>query len=227
MIEHQTVMDMLCITKDIYNNNFDYIDNFFDDNCTIMTEFTQVGIIINDKKKRICVVFRGTNCLTDWKHNLQFLQYSIKNNICIHKGYCKQMFATNLYTRIYSQLVKLLNDYPDYKLFITGHSSGGALATFFGYLLSFELTDKQITIVSFASPRIGNLAFKHDFESRTNLKHWRITNKNDLIPHVPYFYYNHVGHKIFIRTRRFRFCCNEYCKHQIVSYYKSLVDTVW
>ena len=117
--------------------------------------------------------------------------------------------------------------YPTYDLYIIGHSSGGALATLFGYLLSSEMVDKPIQIVSFASPRIGNIEFKRDFETRPNLKHWRITNQYDVIPRIPYFGFHHVGQRIFIKKQHCICCCKDYCNHMSNSYYKSLLDTVW
>ena len=66
-------------------------------------------------------------------------------------------------------------------MFITGHSVGGALAALFGYFLSSDFLAKDINVVSFGSPYVGNYAFKCDFENRPNLIHHRVTNRNDII----------------------------------------------
>jgi predicted lipase len=182
-------------------------------------------IIVNSEKQYICAVFRGSIEALDWRRNCQFCQHKIKGKIAIHTGFCKQLFASNLFVHVYSKLYYLLEKNPTYELFITGHSSGGAIATLFGYLIAPEITERQIQIVSFASPRVGNLAFKQEFNKRTNLKHWRIKNQYDFIPRIPYFGFHHVGEQIFIRKNSCIFCCKEFCNHMSKSYYKSLLDS--
>jgi predicted lipase len=206
-LDHETAMEMIHFTEQIY------------------TEEKTADIIINSFKQYICVVFRGSREAVDWRRNAQFCQHKIKGNIAIHIGFCKQLFTNNLFVNVYSQLWHCLELNPTYKLFITGHSSGGAIATLFGYLISKELTERKIQIVSFASPRIGNLAFKRDFKQRTNLKHWRITNQHDFVPRIPYFGFHHVGEKIYIKKRNCICCFKEYCHHLSISYYKSLLDS--
>jgi predicted lipase len=188
----------------------------------------QVGVTINDISKRICVVFRGTDSLKDWYYNLQSNKHCIKGDICVHKGFCKQLFQTNLYHRISNQVQQLLQVNPEYKLFITGHSAGGALATLFGYLLSCEMPDKQINIVSFASPRIGNYAFKCDFENRPNLTHHRVTNRNDIVTATPVYKYWHVGRKIYIRSAQISLCCClNVWDHTTSAYHRNLKDSLF
>ena len=57
-------------------------------------------------------------------------------------------------------------DYSDYKLFITGHSLGGALASLTSVALAgSDLVTNipailPITVISYASPRCGNGGFK-------------------------------------------------------------------
>ncbi len=207
-LPHDIALDMVNLTEQIYRD-----------------ENKNADIILNSEKQYICVVFRGTTEPVDWRRNFQFCQHKIKNKIAIHLGFCKQLFTNNLFVNVYSRLSALLEQNPTYDLFISGHSSGGAIATLFGYLISPEMRDRQIQIVSFASPRIGNLAFKRDFNQRTNLKHWRITNQHDCIPKIPYFGFHHVGVQICIKKRHCICCCKEFCNHMSVSYYKSLLDS--
>ncbi len=208
-LRHDIALDMIQYTEKIY------------------TEEKTADIIVNSEKKNICVVFRGSREAVDWRRNFQFSQHKIKGNIAIHKGFCKQLFTNNLFVHVYSRLWSLIEENPTYDLFITGHSSGGAIATLFGYLISLELGERQIQIISFASPRIGNLAFKREFNKRMNLKHWRITNQHDFIPKIPYFGFHHVGERICIRKNSCICCCKEYCNHMSTSYYKSLLDSEW
>ena len=209
-LRHDIALDMIQITDENYKN-----------------ENKTADIIVNSEKQYICVVFRGSREALDWRRNCQFCQHKIKGKIAIHTGFCKQLFASNLFVHMYTRLWWLMNQNPTYELFITGHSSGGAIATLFGYLIAPELTERQIQIVSFASPRVGNLAFKQDFNKRTNLKHWRITNQHDFIPRIPYFGFHHVGEQICIRKNSCICCFKNYCNHMSNCYYKSLLDSVW
>ena len=97
-------------------------------------------------------------------------------------------------------LERLVSNVPirrTYKLYITGHSLGGALATLFGFYASCcgssgsggdtsssSVSSLPITIVSVASPRVGNIAFARAFvelESLGKLRHLRIANHKDPI----------------------------------------------
>jgi triacylglycerol lipase len=67
---------------------------------------------------------------------------------------------------------------------VTGHSLGSALATLF--VLENSVKGKfDITLIStLASPKVGNLEFKHVFAALT-LTSWRIVNVRDVVPKVP------------------------------------------
>ena len=218
-MEHETVVDMLRLTTLVYKyNDTTKLETRVNEYTSIFVanpEYNallakypqarvvkfmsddetgvQVGITVNDSKKRICIVFRGTNSATDWRYNLQtsklFVKPSTSGDIYIHAGFCKQLFQTNLYNSVFSLLQTLLRQNPGYELFITGHSAGGALSTLFGYLLACDIPTLNIQVVSFASPRIGNYAFKCDFENKLFLSHHRVTNRNDIVTAVPLFKY--------------------------------------
>ena len=67
---------------------------------------------------------------------------------------------------------------------VTGHSLGAALAKLF--VLEESLKHKfDISLIStLASPRVGNLEFKHVFDGLP-LTSWRIFNIRDVVPKVP------------------------------------------
>lgn len=241
-IDHVTVIDMLLISQLMYDMNIptsnynksilntsslslhDRILTFITDEQTDV----QCGITINDRDQRICAAFRGSNSLTDWYYNLMRGKKQIKNDIYAHNGFIKQLFTTSIYNRMSTNIITLLKQYPTYKLYITGHSSGGALSTLFGYFLSNEIPDIPINIVTFASPRVGNYAFKCDFMSRPNIIYNRIKNKYDIFTSVPLLRYYHVGHLIYIkRTKCNWIFCMNIRNHRVSNYYLSLLDTVW
>ena len=58
----------------------------------------------------------------------------------------------------------------------------------------------NITVVTFASPRVGNYKWYEKFNDKLNLRHYRIINNRDLVTVVPYINYYHVGNTILLRN---------------------------
>ena len=67
---------------------------------------------------------------------------------------------------------------------VTGHSLGAALATLFVLENSVKHKFDIQLISTLASPKVGNLEFKHVFASLP-LTSWRIFNIRDVVPKVP------------------------------------------
>jgi hypothetical protein len=116
----------------------------------------------------------------------------VESDICIHKGFYEYLFTAknndgrNKYEEIMTHVTNLFNSNPqymaEYKLYVTGHSLGGALATLFGFYAAASTLPSPVTIVSVASPRVGNLHFAAcftEYESQGKLRHLRIANHRD------------------------------------------------
>ena len=176
------------------------------------------------------------------KQNLtNFTGIENNKNIWVHSGFYKQLCSSGVYTRIVTEVKTQLEQHPDYTVYITGHSLGAGLSTLFGFLLSHDITN-NITVVSFASPRVGNDQWKKSFESRTNLKHYRITNCRDLITAFPVTTYKHVGdnirifedsHSFFLNYKDNSwydftiFRCWSAGDHNSELYYVNLIKNIW
>jgi hypothetical protein len=175
------------------------------------------AIGVNPQKCRITVIFRGSVTTTDFvvdsriglvqaKHPRQFNVVNENNgssssdtttnndddDVGIHQGFYEYLMSSGKYIEIMKHLQQLLLDVPirkTYKIYITGHSLGGALATLFGFYASCSsdttsspVLPLPITIVSVASPRVGNIAFAQAFvelESLGKVRHLRIANHKD------------------------------------------------
>ena len=190
----------------------------------------QTGITKSSKQKRICIVFRGSEELNDWYYNLMIQKVHLKDGIRVHEGFLKQLNSNNNYRKIADILSHEISKHPDYEIFVLGHSLGASLSTLFGYQFSKE-SSSLINVVSFASPRVGNLNFKKDFEKQSNLVHYRITNKRDIVPALPIVNYHHVGEHIHMDGKSFEikggnnlFTSWSVKDHDISSYYKSMKD---
>jgi predicted lipase len=187
------------------------------------------------------VVFRGSESKTDWYYNLHLLKHKLNDKIKVHDGFYKQLTDNDVYTKLVNQIKTLLIKYPEFSIYITGHSSGGALSTLFGYMLSNEI-EEDITIISFASPRVGNYEWKKAFETKPNLMHYRITNHRDIVTAFPYYMYHHVGHNIRLYNNKYNFIkcdtkrkwyeetiftCWSMDEHNSDLYYNRLTGTEW
>ena len=136
----------------------------------------QVGVTINKTDKRICVVFRGSESTKDWFYDLKIQKHNLKDNIWVHSGFYQQLYENGVYDKILTSVKQIVDEHPDFSLYVTGHSLGAALATLCGFMFSQEFKN-QITVVSFASPRVGDAEWKNAFEKQHNLVHYRIANK--------------------------------------------------
>ena len=74
------------------------------------------------------------------------------------------------------------------------------------------------------------------FNERKNLKHYRITNKRDIIPSMPIYKYYHTGDNIKIKNKSFH--CSKKSNNSMIknwkikdhlssSYYKNLKLISW
>ncbi|CAB9512211.1 Phospholipase A1-II 7 [Seminavis robusta] len=159
------------------------------------------------EREWIEVIFRGSAVFRDFLADVDPTMGSFPNpvrgldghsqekNIGVHMGFAFYMNQTPLRLgvgktkEIKERLLALHEEYPDYRIYCTGHSLGGALAT----LLAFELATsddfpKPVTCVSVASPKVGNISFLHAvqaLEKMGDLRCIRVANKLDLIPSMP------------------------------------------
>lgn len=68
------------------------------------------------------------------------------------------------------RLIKELVDNPARKIYLVGHSMGGAVVTLGAAgLINIGIDPSRIEVVSFGAPAVGNAAFRREFESKINL----------------------------------------------------------
>ncbi|CAI5461435.1 unnamed protein product [Closterium sp. Yama58-4] len=95
-----------------------------------------------------------------------------------------------------------LSEGDTWRVYLTGHSLGGALATLFAYELSQSnlVRDRNIhlTMYNYGSPRVGNAAFVARFNVYMK-DSWRIVNRADIVPTVPKLMgYRHVCCPVYL-----------------------------
>ena len=208
----------------------------------------QVGVTLSEGKKRISVVFRGSESRSDWYYDFMIVKQGLTMNgltksppVNVHSGFLTQLTTNDVYASLLDTVKKLIQEYPDYDVCITGHSLGGALSTLFGFMISHEI-DNKVIVTSFASPRVGDWEWKKAFEAKSNLYHYRVTNKRDAITAVPMINYYHVGNNIQLKDDKYElfpldavrgwfdetlFTCWSASEHNVDLYYKRLTKNFW
>ena len=156
----------------------------------------QAAITKHDTKKQFCLVFRGTESITDCKFNLLYKKCHLENNIYIRKGIYIQIYQDDLLNQIKTAISSYIQNYPNWTWNISGHSIGGSLAIYSGYIFAKQWPNIKWTIATFGTPRVGNKSFKNEFNQLKNIIVYRISHGRDPVPVLPKLGYCHVGQKI-------------------------------
>ncbi|MFW9993125.1 MAG: lipase family protein [Candidatus Odinarchaeota archaeon] len=162
---------------------------------------TQCYIARDEKKKRIVIAFRGTSSVQDLLTDIIILQtiYPPTRRLFfkprVHAGFLEAYKSVK--KEIHAHLNTLFSEQGSSRLFVTGHSLGGALATIAAVDLNqtFKL---PVTIYTYGSPKVGNSWFARKFNRKIK-DSFRIANVDDVIPsYPPVIGYNHINSLVFI-----------------------------
>ena len=201
----------------------------------------QVGIAKSESMKRISIVFRGSESKRDWLYDFMVRKRKLREEgVYVHGGFYKQLHRNGVFSQLKNKIRELIQEYPTYEVFVSGHSLGAALATLCGYELSHIFEDVTFTVVSFASPRVGNYAFKESCESTKNLRNFRVCNTRDIITSVPMCNYYHTGKAILLTDSLVRIISENYgwfefsiftswsvMEHDMYLYHDRLIRNKW
>ena len=148
-------------------------------------------VAVSHTVKVIAIAFRGSECFDQAFSVFVETLFSPKEAF-LSKGkvqtYWKRGFET-LWPSMESKVKALIADNPSYKIWVTGHSLGGAIASLASAWLSYYNIASREKIISytFGMPRVGNYdyALEHD---RLVGNSWRVVNYDDAVPHFPGVY---------------------------------------
>ena len=135
----------------------------------------------------------------------------------IHSGYYGYLFgkrsgsekdlSKTKFEEVWDALRPVLRANRGYKLYITGHSMGGALAIICAFFLACDkrsgVIPKPVSCISFGSPRVGDINFMRAvriLEKDRYLRYCRVVNDNDMVTTIPMIQYHHAG----VQVRLFR-----------------------
>ncbi|KAI6183054.1 Class 3 lipase protein [Aphelenchoides bicaudatus] len=122
-----------------------------------------------------------------------FVGYSNRDKaiFLVYRGTISKYFydaysAINAWNKLGTSIKYLLWKYPEYKVWVTGHSLGGALAQIAaGELVGVQkVPSDRVVMINFGQPRVGNKEYVEVYEKLVP-NAFRIVHANDLVPHVP------------------------------------------
>jgi triacylglycerol lipase len=126
------------------------------------------------------VIFRGTNPneIQDWFVNLDTRSEKIQHGT-VHAGFW------SAYDSLHEQLTKVLRANNPKRIWITGHSLGGAMAAICGYRL-LGIENLEIAgLMTFGQPKVGSKDFCNHMDRMLNGRAVYFVNQKDVVPRVP------------------------------------------
>ena len=123
--------------------------------------------------------------LQDWLNDANFAPHADPELGQVHKGFRDSFYA--LWPAIQGQLKswqaagKLG---PEVKVYVTGHSKGGALAMLAALKLRVDQLLPVTEVDTFGAPRVGSTDFAARYAAQ-NIAGIRYENQDDMVPHVP------------------------------------------
>ncbi|KAF2287685.1 hypothetical protein GH714_002313 [Hevea brasiliensis] len=142
--------------------------------------------------------FEIIELIVDIQHCLQV------HFLLVHHGFYNAYHNTTLRPGILNAVKRAKEYYGDLDIMVTGHSMGGAIAAFCGLDLTVNHKAKNVMVMTFGQPRIGNAAFA-SYYSQCVPNTIRVTNDHDIVPHLPPYYsyfpqktYHHFPREVWL-----------------------------
>jgi hypothetical protein len=134
----------------------------------------------------LIVAFRGTEPTNavDWLTDVNYHQARYMSKIPgrIHGGWTRGLEEVRpAMIGAIRQLAKA--DQP--RIYITGHSLGGALAVLAAAVLEFEESQPVSAVYTYGQPRVGDPEFSQAFDTKLRASTFRYVNDQDIVPHLP------------------------------------------
>ena len=160
------------------------------------------AMIITDKDGDIIVAFKGSSSVRDFLQDadIRWRNFGYSESTYppkVHRGFFEDFVAIDI--AVVSQVRGYLQGRPNAKIFVTGHSLGGAEAIFG----AFELARQGLPVAgvfTFGQPRVGNGNFCAMYDRSLGEITYRVVNQNDIVPRIPAWLggYRHCGQEIFL-----------------------------
>ncbi len=135
-------------------------------------------------KNDIYISFRGTegdidDIITDLS---SFPSSYFSDSLCgskLHLGFLDAYLSVK--EDVEKAIAPLLTKYPKSKIYVTGHSLGGAIATICALDLQLMQADRTVIMHNYGAPSVGNTNFIELYNNNIT-ESWRIIHDCDLVP---------------------------------------------
>lgn len=170
-------------------NNADSTKNWSTNNGFTKTAFFEKGetqgfwSIVDDEIG--VLVFRGTSSPWDWVRDLRVFPVLHPWGL-VHIGFLKGVESVDFALQEFANHAKRMK-----KIWITGHSLGGALAL----IAAAKLKMQGIvpTVYTYGQPRVGLSNFADRFNVELPGQLYRFINQSDIVTRIPTLLYRHTG----------------------------------
>ncbi|KAJ9078948.1 hypothetical protein DSO57_1001696 [Entomophthora muscae] len=163
---------------------------------------------IHEKTSSVVVSYRGTRNVMSFFNDLlaMKLDYRYKSGK-VHSGFYRSYSRTSVGLIKFIRTLLADKKYDNYAIIVTGHSYGGALASFLALELKLDDSIKHpVFLRTFEAPRVGDVEFTNFFtktffeNTDLHLPVLRVTNHNDPVVRLPptSFGFQHYPHEIWI-----------------------------
>ncbi|KAL0823723.1 hypothetical protein Bca101_047400 [Brassica carinata] len=177
------------------------LSELFNWTCKRCNGFTKAYVGVAKDLNAIIIAFRGTqeHSIQNWVSDLFWkqldLNYPDMSDAMVHHGFYSAYHNTTVRPAVLGAVQRAKKSYgPNINIMVTGHSMGGAMATFCGLDL-VNGGEENVQVMTFGQPRVGNAAFA-SYYSLLVPNTFRITHDHDIVPHLPP-YYNHFPQKTY------------------------------
>ena len=142
-------------------------------------------VFVYEGEQDVVVVFRGTEitCLEDVKTDLRVRKVVGALGGKVHRGFLRAVEEVE--GALTEALVPFDNDEADMRLWITGHSLGGALAHLYACLLPLGLRRRLRGVYTFGAPRVGNWLHARRFREAVGELEQRVVRSGDPVSILP------------------------------------------
>eukprot|EP01147_Barroeca_monosierra_P006122 gene6122-9182_t len=159
---------------------------------------------VDKQNKYIVVAFQGTHNLKQWIDDLKFFKTDLHypgagSDVKVHRGFYEA------YQEVQSTVNNFVSatqqKYGSYRILVTGHSLGAALATMCSLDLSIKHPTSSISHYTLGQPRVGNEPFYEFFRQSTIVAAYRFVHNHDIVPHLPLksMGFHHIATEVFYR----------------------------
>ncbi|KAI3436487.1 hypothetical protein D9Q98_005904 [Chlorella vulgaris] len=181
-----------------------------DQHVTVWDDKTDTHCVLGWSASQVVLAFRGTaslqNAMTDikaWKITLAPHRRVRGELVKAHAGFATAWLNNGFNEKVLGKLREVdaaRTGSGPLRIWLTGHSLGGALAILAAVEIRRAFPDSQMSCYTFGCPRVGNAAFTAEQEEAVP-DTWAILNGMDPIPWIPKLGFKRAGNRVSINVK--------------------------